>query len=76
MKSDGQANRAELYQTTVDVLGPEIERLRKCYQFQEQSIAKLGVEIRYLSRPDVCLCGCLWMSVVVDVNLCAYFCMP
>ena len=53
VKSDAQGNRAEVYQTTVDVLAPEITKLRNLYKFQEGAISRFADEIRHLAHPEV-----------------------
>lgn len=52
VKSNEQENRLELYQKTVDVLGPRVSKLRELFKFQSQAIARFTQEIRTLAHPE------------------------
>ena len=53
MKSNEQENRSEIYDQTVKVLAPEINKLREFYKFQARAIQEFCEEIRKLARAQV-----------------------
>eukprot|EP00051_Salpingoeca_urceolata_P004991 m.69469 g.69469 ORF g.69469 m.69469 type:complete len:1254 (+) comp13989_c0_seq2:242-4003(+) len=52
VKSNEQPNRAEIYQKTVEVLGPEVEKLKQFYHFQNSAIDRFVAEIKKLAHPE------------------------
>jgi cytoplasmic FMR1 interacting protein len=52
VKSNEQENRVELYQKTVDVLGPQVAKLRDLYKFQQRAIDRFVHEIKLLSHSE------------------------
>lgn len=52
MKRDDQPDRLEIYQKTVEVLGPEVAKLKDFYYFQARAIDRFGEEIRNLAHPE------------------------
>lgn len=52
VSSDDQDNRLEIYQTTVDVLKPEIDKLKAFYRFQQNAVQRFCAEVKRLSNPE------------------------
>ena len=52
VKSNEQENRLELYQKTVDVLGPRVAKLKDFFKFQNRSIDRFVQEVRTLAHPE------------------------
>eukprot|EP01137_Pigoraptor_chileana_P010276 Opistho-2@59637 len=52
VQSQDQANKVELYERTVEILDPEIRKLREFYSFQEHAVEAFCKEIKTLSIPE------------------------
>lgn len=49
---DDEAFQGELHSKTVEILGPEISKLRAFFLFQDKAIRKFGEEIQNLANPN------------------------
>ncbi|EDQ89698.1 uncharacterized protein MONBRDRAFT_32353 [Monosiga brevicollis MX1] len=52
VKSNDQANRTEIYEKTVEVLEPEINKLKSFYDFQREAMSRFCEEIKKLAHPE------------------------
>lgn len=52
-KSNEQPNRVEIYEKTVEVLGPEVDKLLRFMYFQETAIERFSSEVRRLCHTAV-----------------------
>lgn len=52
VKSNEQANRNDIYSTTVEVLEPEIQKLKDFYAFQNHAIERFAETVRSLAHPE------------------------
>jgi cytoplasmic FMR1 interacting protein len=52
VKSSEQANRNEIYEATMQVLEPEIQKLKDFYAFQGQAIERFTATVRSLANPE------------------------
>ena len=52
VKSDDQPNRIEIYEKTVDVLEPEIRKLKSFMHFAQNAVARFCKEVKTLSHPE------------------------
>lgn len=53
VKSNEQADRVEIYEKTVEVLGPEADKLKALFMFQKEAIMRFASEVKKLSNPEV-----------------------
>lgn len=51
-KSDEQANRSEMYQCTLDVMRPHIQKLKDFMYFHEKAITSFCAEVKRLCHPE------------------------
>ncbi|CAH3019681.1 unnamed protein product [Porites evermanni] len=52
VKSDDQPNRIEIYEKTVEVLEPEVRKLKSFMHFAQNAIARFCKEVKTLSHPE------------------------
>jgi len=52
IKNNEQANRMEIYEKTLQVLGPEVDKAKKMMQFVNEAAARFTEEIKTLSHPE------------------------
>ena len=52
IKAHDQANRLEIYEKTVDVLGPEVGKAKELMRFLNSAITRFCDEIRLLAHPE------------------------
>ena len=52
VKSDDQPNRIEIYEKTVEVLEPEIRKLKGFMHFAKDAVARFCKEVKTLSHPE------------------------
>jgi cytoplasmic FMR1 interacting protein len=52
IKAHDQSNRLEIYEKTVQVLGPEVAKARELMRFLNQAITRFCDEIRQLAHPE------------------------
>ena len=52
IKNNEQANRMEIYEKTLQVLGPEVEKAKKMMLFVNEAAARFTEEIKTLAHPE------------------------
>ena len=52
IKNNEQANRMEIYEKTLEVLGPEVDKAKKMMLFVNEAAARFTEEIKTLSHPE------------------------
>lgn len=52
VKSDDQPNRVEIYEKTVEVLEPEVKKLKSFMYFVENAVDRFCKEVKMLSHPE------------------------
>lgn len=52
IKTHDQDNRLEIYEKTVNVLGPEVQKARELMRFVNKAITRFCDEIRQLAHPE------------------------
>lgn len=52
MKSDDQPNRVEIYEKTVSVVEPEINKLKTFMDFAENAVSRFCQEVKTLCHPE------------------------
>ena len=52
VKSDDQPNRIEIYEKTVEVLEPEVRKLKSFMHFALNAVARFCKEVKTLSHPE------------------------
>ena len=52
IKAHDQSNRLEIYEKTVEVLGPEVAKARELMRFLNQATTRFCDEIRQLAHPE------------------------
>ena len=52
IKNNEQANRLEIYEKTIEVLGPEVEKAKLFLRFMQDAASRFTDEVKMLSHPE------------------------
>ena len=52
IKNNEQANRMEIYEKTIEVLGPEVEKAKEFLRFMQKAATSFTDEVKTLSHPE------------------------